>query len=165
MRKAYDKHVSLWNTASKDFRDYADRIPPLNILAVLGYEVTFRSWDISKDNLNLTSSLLSEIDSVILPAQEEVAVLVGNSEYKSEYSADVFIDLAKMHAFKYLLLRGSNLGMANDEFSEIVVNLNKAKTSIRNIDQLTALRKSLDIESVYLRIELSKRNELKKLLS
>lgn len=165
MQNAFNKHVSLWSIADKKLTEYTDRIPPLNILAVLGFETALREWDTSHNNSTLAKRLLRTIDSIILPSQEEVAVLVESSEYKKEYSADVYIDLSKIHVLKFLLLSYINNKDDNKEFDQVVVNIRKAKSSIKSIDQLDALKISLDTERIFTKLKIPRRNELKKLLA
>ena len=165
MRNAFDKHVLLWSIADPKLTDYSDRIPPLNILAVLGYETAFREWDTSLNKSTLAKRLLTTLDSLILPSQEEVAVLVESSEYKKEYSADVYIDLSKIHTLKFLILSYLNNKEENKEFDQIMVNLRKAKSSIKSVDQLDALKKSIDTEGIFTKLKSFQRKELKKLLA
>jgi hypothetical protein len=113
MRDCFQKTDAVWAKQQSAIAKAEDRIPPLNILAVLGMDVAARDWKLlASAHSNISSdqvkALLSQTD-ICVAYQEEVKALLPNTQWKDSFRFDIQYDLTRLYCLRYQMAKASNL--------------------------------------------------------
>jgi hypothetical protein len=127
----------------------ADRIPPLDILAVITMDAVKREWMESSSNVRPEAAgrLLEELDEVAVPAAREAIGLLQTTPLAKEYNFDLNYDLGRIHATRYMILKAVIPEKAPDAVQAIITNMTAAWKGAKT-NQAQAALHALDSDSV-----------------
>jgi len=109
MRIALSGLREKWANVESSKKEPDQRIPPLNIQAVLTLDTVFREWQEQQKlppaaKKSRLRSDLKEIEDGSIRPQSEVLALLPNSFWHDSFKFDARYDLARMYAMRYSLL-------------------------------------------------------------
>jgi hypothetical protein len=109
MRDALSQLRSTWTNVEQAKTDPDERIPPLNILAVLTLDTVSREWKEQQilpdaERRSRLKADLKEIEDGSIRPQSEVLALLPNSFWRDSFKFDARYDLARMYGMRYSLL-------------------------------------------------------------
>jgi hypothetical protein len=127
----------------------ADRITPLDILAVITMDAVKREWMESSSNVRPEAAgrLLEELDEVAVPAAREAIGLLQTTPLAKEYNFDLNYDLGRIHATRYMILKAVIPEKAPDAVQAIITNMTAAWKGAKT-NQAQAALHALDSDSV-----------------
>lgn len=102
MEEAYNIEKAAWELNKDRIAAPESRIPPLNIIAVLGMDFIVRRWEGCDLDMKrrFSSEFLRELKEVIIAAQSEVLTSADSAGYRN-YRFDIYYDLGRMYAVAY----------------------------------------------------------------
>jgi hypothetical protein len=109
MRTTLKELREKWANVESSKKEPDQRIPPLNIQAVLTLDTVFREWQSHQklpaaEKRSRLRGDLKEIEDGSIRPQSEVLALLPNSFWRESFKFDARYDLARMYAMRYSLL-------------------------------------------------------------
>jgi hypothetical protein len=157
LRSAQRDLYREWQTQKDKVSKPEDRIPPLDILAVITMDAVKREWMESSTDARPQEAgrFLSELDEVALPVAREAIGLLKTTPLAKEYHFDLYYDLGRIHATAYMILQEVTPEKAPDAVEAIITNMttawngattNQAQAALHALDRdpvLTMLPKAI----------------------
>jgi hypothetical protein len=167
IRGARDKLQSAFISNSNNLTTLEQRLSPLNVIGTATLEYAARTWGESKikNNKELGSTLIQDIDSVGLPRLREAVALLQNSELRKSYGFDLYFDIARMLAIKSSILKSIGKPSESEEaFIELRKNLAQAKENAKT-SQIESAIKNINGEITFMLLTEKQRTQLRKSMS
>jgi hypothetical protein len=164
-RNTQKAFLAIWQKHNVSVREPTERIPPLNILAVITMETVIREWSEldGGQKSNRAESYLQELQDVALSSQREVVALLPKTHWKDEYDFDTYYDLARIYATRCQILEVYSPDRVEHEFWSVVKNMEKARAGA-SLTQIDAAKIDIEREPTLSQLKPEQRNTLRRVL-
>lgn len=166
LRKIQGKLKAMVSAGSKNLRTPTERIPSLNILAVLTLDVIQREWlELEEDDRRKNADRLQrELAESALTSLREATTLLPQTEWKKEYDFDFHYDLSRIHCLRADILAFQSAQQSEAEFSEAISELKRAREGATT-RQLDSAVKSLEDNSNFFVVSKARQARLLEILA
>ena len=145
LESTHGKLLKTWEENNADLKTATQRIPPLNIIAVLTLDLTHRKWEaiLSKNVsdivlMNGAKELVEQLDNTGINSQQESITLLPNTEWHEDYDFDMYYDLARLQSVKCRIMQYVSLPNYESQCAEVTKTLNKSKLKATAIQLISA---------------------------
>ncbi|MBO6559482.1 MAG: hypothetical protein JJ959_03050 [Nisaea sp.] len=144
LRATQEKLLRTWENNEAALTSPTQRIPPLNIIAVLTLNVVTREWleTPSGQSEERGTGLIREMNDVAIRAQREAITLLPSTEWEEDYDFDMYYDLARMQGVACRITSDAGLQRPEAFCNEAFKNFAIAKKRATSI-QLNASRQAM----------------------
>ncbi len=127
LREAQNALLSKWKENENTLTTPVQRIPPLNIIAVITLDLVRREWAESGYNATVSDASIKELEDEALPAQREVLALVRHTEWEEDYDFDMAYDLGRIYSLLVAIMDETRSTRSDQMFKEVIKNMKAAR--------------------------------------
>ncbi|KPA16189.1 hypothetical protein MHK_003610 [Candidatus Magnetomorum sp. HK-1] len=127
LRESQQTLIAKWKEYESSLKTPKNRIPALNVLAVITLDIVRREWIESGRNKSNSKKTIAELEDIALPAQREVLALVHHTEWAEDYDFDMFYDLGRIYSLIVIIMDSIASDKAEGMFQEVIKNFKTAR--------------------------------------
>ncbi len=128
LRKSQQALIEKWEEKENNITTPKNRIPPLNIIAVITLDLVRRKWtEAEQGNIPAAAQAIAELENIALPAQREVLALVQHTEWAEDYDFDISYDLGRIYSLIVVVMDSIDSERAEGMFREAINNMKTAR--------------------------------------
>lgn len=140
MWETHKKLTEIWLKKNGEISDSEKRVPPLNILAVLGMDYIDRLLNSGKSLDQKDLIQLMELGSQCIAYEEEVVAILPNTQWSASFNFDTKYDLARLYVIRYLVAKRQNAENKNALWQEALDEFRKAFKGALTEAQRTSIK-------------------------